>query len=308
MKYKERSLLEFCRHLNIDLSNVQHDLSAIKKQIQLEFKAAKNGVISIGGSDYDFNFINDEFSNPNLKNILKYEQWIQNIDWLNDFINYAKFDFRYKLFTHNTNYDNLYRVLPVEKDTEEFRQYISPKMAKSFNTISKQLLDDNQFIKQKIIMNHLIFIKTEDHHTAFSFISVFLNDVLKFLKNTNVNNYKQKNINLDRWSKPCVGAFLNALPNQFDGFKKNYTVQMVGLVSEIFKIDLYFAYALSKELIKIDSVPHNIRKVMNKNHKVIEMMVAKGYKHPSDGSIMTVFYTILLALVLLGLLTSFFKC
>jgi len=87
MKYKEGSLLEFCNHLNINLSNINEQLVSVKKQIQLEFKSADAGIIMIGGNQYDYNFIALALENPNLAAAIQYETIISKVTWLNDIVN-----------------------------------------------------------------------------------------------------------------------------------------------------------------------------------------------------------------------------
>jgi hypothetical protein len=268
----ERSLLHFCKNTDISLDDLHQNLSTVKKQIQLEFKAAKNGIIVVDGLEYDSNFILTEIENPRLTDTLHFDANILSIPWLDDFINRFHFSFADNIFSKSysrTDFSKHYYI-PEEVDSPEFREYISPKMAKSFNTLSRYLLEEDLFLKQKILMNLIAYIKPNDYELAFQYIRLMLNDSIKVIRNSNKDNYIKKGNELERWTINSAGAFINSLPEGFSGGKNEFVRSVVNFSVDIQHKDKRMAYRLSSQLINIEDISHELKKTVRDNHVVLK--------------------------------------
>lgn len=270
MELSERSLWHFCKHLNIDLENLNENITSIKKQIQLEFKAANNGIIQIDGLDYDSNFIANELENSNVKSIVQYDNIIKNIPWLYDFIYKSRFTFSEDITNRNYTLDIFLKEysIPIKYDTVEFRAYLSPKIAKSFDNISRKLLEDDLFFKQKILMGLLEYIDPNDFEQAFQYIRLMLNDAIKIIRNSNKSNYLNKGNDLERWSINSAGNFINSLPESLHSIKIRFVHAMTNFLVDIQQENLKFTYKLSFQLVCIKDLPHELAEIVTKNHFV----------------------------------------
>lgn len=305
----ERSLLHFCKNTDISLDDLHQNLLTVKKQIQLEFKAAKNGIIIVDGLEYDSNFILSEIENPRLTNTLHFDTIILSIPWLDDFINRNHFSFSDNIFSKSysrTDFSEHYYI-PSDVDSPEFREYISPKMAKSFNTLSRYLLEEDLFLKQKILMNLIVYIQPNDHELAFQYIRLMLNDSTKIFRNSNKDNYIKRGNELERWTINSAGAFINSLPEGFSVIKSEFVRAVVNFTVDIQYKDKRMAYRLSSQLINIDDISHELRKTVNDNHVVlkrryegVEEVATQSSDELSPWSIIWFFIVIIKIIVLLG--------
>jgi len=309
MKYKERSLLEFCRHLNIDLSNVQHDLSAIKKQIKLEFKAAEDGIIMIESNQYDYNFVTQALENPNLAVEIEYEIIISKVAWLNDVINKYTVDFSaYIEKSKNGKHVKIEKFkIPHQYDSDAFRAYLSPRLAISFNIISKRLLSEDLFFKQLIVMNLQEFIQQKDYEVAFQYISFMLAETVRTIRNSNKENFRQKGNSIQRWAQNCSGDVLNALPDYFQNKKTEFAVVMTNFLVDIQHADNIFAYQLSRQMVKIKNLSPELTTTINKNHQIFEDrkngIRNYGTQKGDNSSVWTVFYALIFIIKFLYLVS-----
>lgn len=311
MELSERSLLHFCKHLNIDLENLNENISSIKKQIQLEFKASNNGIIQIDGLDYDSNFIVNELENPNVKGIVQYDNIIKNIPWLYDFINKSQFTFSEDITNRNYTPETFLKdySIPEKYDTVEFRAYLSPKIAKSFDTISRKLLEDDLFFKQKILMGLLEYINPNDFEQAFQYIRLMLNDAIKIIRNSNKSNYLNKRNDLERWSINSAGNFINSLPESLHSIKILFVHAMTNFLVDIQNENKKFTYKLSFQLVCIKDLPHELAEIVTKNHEVYQQKHegVEEYQQvqESEGmSTMQIFYLVLVSIKILFLLSK----
>ena len=283
MELTERSLLHFLNHIDIDLDSLNQNLGSVKKQIQLEFKSTKNGIMLVDGLEYDSNFIVSELDNPNITQTLRYERIIKEIDWLDAFINKAYFDFSDTMYGSNNNLLHFFKrvCIPVDYDTEEFRNYISPKMAKSFNTISRNLLEQDLFYKQRIILNLLEYIQPTDYELAFQYLRLMLNDALKSIRNSNKENYLKKGSQIERWTINSAGIFINSLPDAFSSYKIDFVKAMTSFLVDLQKADTKLSYRLSFQLINIESIPHELKALIAKNHAIFKR-INDGLQDPNN--------------------------
>jgi len=270
MKVKERSFFHFCQHLSIGLDQIEGQITTLKKLIQLEFKSSKNGIISIEGLDYDHSFVAEELLKEDILTNFRQEDMIFKIAWLNDFINYGKFDFNHALFSNSNITFDLTRSLPKMYDTEEFLDYISPKMAKSFNVLSGDLLKNNRFRELIILFDHLKFIQKEDYNIAFRYINIIFGEYLSVLKDLNKNNYKSNAAEINRWLLPGAIDFINCLPLRFYNFKFDFVSSFYDLINEIWLSDKKNAFKFSSLIIRVEGISVNYWNQVLSTHEMLE--------------------------------------
>jgi hypothetical protein len=267
MEIKEKSLLHFCNTVGIDISHVDQNLANIKKLIQLEFKSSKDGIITLDGLEYDQNYINNRLEDPLLLNTLHYEQEIKNISWLNAFINKNKFEFPDDIFDEKyvNNFENVYAI-PPHLDNKDFASYLSPKLAKAFNLVSKDLLENNLFYKHRLILYFLKYIQIQHHEDSLKFIRITLNNALKTFRNSNKNNYKNHINEIERWTINNAGNFISKLPDGLLSEKTDFTRSVTNFIVDIQNEDRDLTFKLSLQLIKIDGLPSDLEVIVKNNH------------------------------------------
>lgn len=290
MKYQ--SIIRLFEYCGIDYTNP--DMIRIKKILTAEFAIAKDGIIVIGQCSYSGNDIFNALDNENFSMRLQYDIFIWHEKSLLAFLESDK--------TYVVAFESLFAIysdIPMASDAG-FINYISPYTASIINKSLAGCLKTGNFAKGIKYLQLLIYIdNTEDEHSALSSTTVFFNDFIKQLKNSNDVTYTDAAKKLEAWDFQPWDEFINQLPESHTKLKNTLVACMGDFIATIYIKEPKMALQISGKLCDIQGLYSDVYIILYNNHKIIEANNSKSTKdNPAAGCILFILFILFFAFFL----------
>lgn len=260
MKYL--SVIRLFEYCNIDYS--EPDISKIKKIISVEYSVADKGIIAIDGFDYTKDAVLQELEQDDFNQRIKFHTTVwENKDLLNflerDFINDSAFGW-FELV-----------------DSPEFKHFLSPYFAYSFNKVMQKFLRDFNLAGASSLLKFLVLINYADENEALTSTRVFISDTLKLFKNTSKSNYRRNYRQLNIWGWSSASLFINNLPDSLSNETEDLIIALINLTVELQRSDKGLCLGISENLMKVDRIDPVNAETIRSNHLIFKNKTSAGY-------------------------------
>lgn len=250
-------LLEYC---NIDYN--APDVSKMKKIIAAEYALSDGGIISIDGFDYTKDSVLQEIERDDFLQRLNHHVYIWNNKDLLGFLEQDQdVDVSTPWFSSNAN--------------DDFKQFISPYFAYSFNKVMHRYLRDSSLIKAGQWLTFLVFVDFVDENEALSSTRSFIAETLKLFRNTSKSNYKNHLSQLMVWAEQSVYQFINNLPDSMYDEAEDLAIALINFTVAIQHTDKRLCLSVSENLVQLNKLDERHLSLIRENHKIYKSKVKK---------------------------------
>jgi len=248
------SIIRLFTHCGIAMAN-DFNLARTKKHLLAEFGIAQNGFIEIDGYTYTRQDVFEELEHPNFRERLQFHKEIWNAPPLLNLLEDNTIDF----LTIRDGFRSFW-------NNSEFDVFISPYFAGPFNYVSRVLLTDLRLPEMGELLTFEDFLQAADREEAFRSLRIFLDESLRILRNTTVENYKIMRPKISHWIEMEWYGFFNNLPHEFYDIKHDLIVHLVNLGVGIQKKYRSDCRRMSDQLVSLQEMPESIRQTIVSNH------------------------------------------
>lgn len=233
------------------------DLSRAKKQMQAEFSIAKNGFIEVEGYSYSRHDVFEELEHPDFLKRLEFHKGIWNAKPLlelleNNLINFSIINEGFRGFWDNPSFD----------------EFFSPYFAGPFKYLSRNLLSEPSLAEAGQLLHFSDFLRPAEREESFSSLRIFLDENLKLLRNTTLENYRTMRPKLIHWIEQDWHIFFNNLPQELYDIRDNLVVHLINLGVALQKKHRNDCRKMSDKLVLLQDLPENVRQTISSNHLV----------------------------------------
>lgn len=261
MKYL--SVIRLFEYCNIDYS--VPDILKIKKIISVEYSVADKGIIAIDGFDYTKDAVLQELEQDDFSQRIKFHITV----WENkDLLNFLERDII------NDNAFVWFRLI----DSPEFKRFISPYFAYSFNKAMQKLLRDLNIPGASSLLKFAVLVNYADENEALASTRAFISETLRLFKNTSESNYRRnyQQLNIWGWSNACL--FINNLPDSLSDEADTLVIALINLTVKLQNKDKTLCLGISENLIRVNRIDPENAETIRHNHRIYVRNTSEGYK------------------------------
>jgi len=231
------------------------NLGRARKQLQAEFRAARDGFIEADGFSYTSQEVFEEIEHEDFPKRL---QWHQKI-WQHKTV--------LQLLEKNTApVAALGEALKPFLHNREFDQFFSPYFVAPFAYISRTLLAANKLNDMGVLLAYEDFLQPAEREEAFRPLRLYLDENIRILRNVNKENYRIMRPKIMHWIEDEWSVMLNNLPHELYDLKLDITIKLLNLTVFIQRTHRKECRKVSYQLVALSDLPENIMDRINKNH------------------------------------------
>jgi hypothetical protein len=250
-----KSIIRLFDHCGISAGD-DFNLSRAKKQLQAEFRVAREGMIEIDGNTYTQHEVFDEIENEDFPKRLSFHKQIwdnpQILQLLEkNIMNFATINEAFKPFWNNKDFDN----------------FFSPYFTGPFNYISRTLLASAKLREMGDLLAYEDFLQPAEREEAFRPLRIFLDENIRLLRNVNKESYKLIKQKITHWIDGEWYMFFNNLPHEFYDLKLEIATKLVNIGVDIQRFHKPDCKKMSTQLVSLTDMPDNLRSTILTNHE-----------------------------------------
>ncbi len=250
------SIIRLFDHCGIPSAS-DFNLSRAKKQLQAEFGIAEGGFIEADGNTYTKQDVFEEMDRPDFPRRLGFHRQI----WMSKQL--------LQLLEKNTaSFNFIGDELVLFQGNAEFDEFFSPYFAGPFNYSLRTLLADLNFIEAGHLLAYEGFLQMNEREEAFRPLRIFLEENLRWLRNTNGENYSMMRSKIGHWADKEWYLFFNNMPHEFYEEKVEIITKLINLSVAIQKSQRSDCRSMSDQLIRLKDIPESLRQIIVSNHAV----------------------------------------
>lgn len=250
-----KSIIRLFNHCGIEYG-ADFNLSRAKKQLQAEFRIAKDGLIELDGLTYSQHEVFEEIENPDFQNRLVYHQQIWDSPELLDLLEQSEVDF-----------STLGEAFKPFWKNKEFDRFFSPYFAGPFNYLARTFLSGHNLGEMGELLAYEDFLQPAEREEAFRPIRIFLDDNARLLRNVTKANYNIMRPKMAHWIDEEWHPFFNHLPIEFYDVKLDITTRLINIGAEVQKTQKRDVKKTSSQLVMLTEMPSDIRSIIFSNHE-----------------------------------------
>lgn len=251
-----QSIIRLLQHSGVDI-DAPLNVSRIKKLLNAEFDMSASGYLEADEFSYSKSEVFEELDRSDFENRFIYHRRIWNDRAILDLLeknafNYFDFDTQMRAYYNDVSFD----------------QFFSPYFGFSFHYLSRGYLNEGRFDEMSSLLAYDEFMLHDEREEAFRPLRVFLDDSLRAFRNINAENYASFADEMRPWGFPRWSRMLNALPEELEDRKADIALYLVNVTVAIQRTKKSDCRFISNELVQVEELPEELRKLIKSNHKV----------------------------------------
>lgn len=251
-----KSIIRLFNHCGIDYGE-DFNLSRAKKQLQAEFRVAREGLIEIDGHTYTQHEVLEEIDHPDFATRLSFHKQI----WESP-------DLLQLLEENVADLSTIKEAFYPFWSNKEFDEFFSPFFAGPFSYISRNLLSENKLQAMGDLLGFEDFLQPAEREEAYRPVRVYLDENLRLLKNVNKENYKIIRPKITHWIDEEWFPFFNCLPHEFYDVKVDIVTKLVNIGVDVQKSRKKDCRKMSQQLVSLSDLPESLRTTISSNHLI----------------------------------------
>lgn len=250
------SIVRLLQHSEIDVEG-ELNVQRVKKQLSAEFNFSPSAIIEIDNYSYNKADVFEELDSPNFAERLVFHKGIWESKHLLAFLEDNQF-----------SYPNFNKEIHAFLNSPAFDAFISPFFAVSFNVVARNYINALQFDNLGYLLSFEDFIIGADREEAFRSIRIFLDENIRYLKNTSKDNFMTMRPKIIHWISSDWSIFINNLPDDFYETKEDLMIPLINLTVSIQRTHFHDCKAVSSQLNQIEEISSHLKETITNNHNI----------------------------------------
>ena len=172
---------------------------------------------------------------------------------------------------------------------KDFDEFFSPFFSIPYNTISRILLNESNFVDLGELLLYEDFLQPAERELGFKSIRLFLDENIYLLKNVTLTK-------LSAWTNGGWHEFINYLPYEFDSTKNDLVVYLVSFTVKIQHSHKKICRIISNELVQLTDLSPDLLDTIENNDRVYKGTKLKQKTGSSPANYWWVIWVVLLLL------------